>query len=125
MVEDLNERCRRRLRAAVRRPLAVCALLGWLIPAACSVFFAHKAATFVPKTDFDNWDRVFLEFGSDACVVGAAVWLLVSVLGLVVYLVMPARQEPGHCRRCRYDLTGNVSGVCPECGDAVPGGPQA
>ncbi len=25
----------------------------------------------------------------------------------------------GHCLNCRYDLTGNVSGVCPECGTAV------
>ena len=24
----------------------------------------------------------------------------------------------GCCRRCGYDLTGNVSGVCPECGSA-------
>ncbi len=24
----------------------------------------------------------------------------------------------GHCRRCGYDLTGNVSGKCPECGTA-------
>jgi hypothetical protein len=23
----------------------------------------------------------------------------------------------GHCPRCNYDLTGNVSGVCPECGN--------
>jgi hypothetical protein len=22
----------------------------------------------------------------------------------------------GHCRRCHYDLTANLSGVCPECG---------
>lgn len=26
---------------------------------------------------------------------------------------------PGHCQNCGYDLTGNVSGVCPECGTAV------
>ena len=25
------------------------------------------------------------------------------------------------CRRCRYNLTGNTSGVCPECGEAVAG----
>ena len=23
------------------------------------------------------------------------------------------------CRNCRYDLTGNESGVCPECGSPV------
>ena len=26
---------------------------------------------------------------------------------------------PGHCQKCGYNLTGNVSGVCPECGEAV------
>ena len=25
----------------------------------------------------------------------------------------------GHCKKCRYNLEGNVSGVCPECGTAV------
>jgi hypothetical protein len=30
------------------------------------------------------------------------------------------RQIPaGHCRKCGYNLTGNVSGVCPECGEPV------
>ena len=23
---------------------------------------------------------------------------------------------PGHCLKCGYNLTGNVSGICPECG---------
>jgi len=27
--------------------------------------------------------------------------------------------KPGHCQNCDYDLTGNVSGVCPECGEAI------
>ena len=26
------------------------------------------------------------------------------------------RSAGGQCARCGYDLTGNVSGVCPECG---------
>jgi len=30
------------------------------------------------------------------------------------------RQGPGICGKCQYDLTGNVSGVCPECGTPVP-----
>jgi hypothetical protein len=25
----------------------------------------------------------------------------------------------GHCRNCGYNLTGNVSGVCPECGERI------
>jgi len=30
------------------------------------------------------------------------------------------REDPTKCGRCEYDLTGNVSGVCPECGWAFP-----
>lgn len=29
------------------------------------------------------------------------------------------RIPPGHCRACSYDLTGNTSGTCPECGTAI------
>ena len=29
------------------------------------------------------------------------------------------RHPPGHCRNCGYDLTGNVTGVCSECGREV------
>ena len=29
------------------------------------------------------------------------------------------RIPPGHCQHCGYNLTGNVSGVCPECGRKV------
>ncbi len=29
------------------------------------------------------------------------------------------KHPPGHCPHCGYDLTGNESGVCPECGRAI------
>jgi hypothetical protein len=32
------------------------------------------------------------------------------------------RIPPGHCQKCGYNLTGNVSGACSECGMATPGG---
>jgi hypothetical protein len=32
-------------------------------------------------------------------------------------------QNPRHCGQCDYDLTGNVSGVCPECGWLIPAAP--
>ncbi|HXE54845.1 MAG TPA: hypothetical protein VN541_17625 [Tepidisphaeraceae bacterium] len=34
-------------------------------------------------------------------------------------LVRRTRVRLGHCIRCGYDLTGNISGVCPECGTPV------
>ena len=30
-----------------------------------------------------------------------------------------ARSRQGQCRKCGYNLTGNVSGTCPECGSRV------
>ncbi len=27
--------------------------------------------------------------------------------------------EDEYCRKCKYDLTGNQSGICPECGESV------
>jgi len=32
--------------------------------------------------------------------------------------------DTGHCGRCEYDLTGNVSGICPECGWVIPKTPM-
>ena len=29
------------------------------------------------------------------------------------------KPRPGHCQKCDYDLTGNVSGTCPECGNLI------
>lgn len=33
---------------------------------------------------------------------------------------LPAQR--GHCRRCGYNLKGNTSGVCPECGTMIAPG---
>ncbi len=30
------------------------------------------------------------------------------------------RIPPDRCQECGYDLTGNVSGKCPECGVPIP-----
>ena len=54
-------------------------------------------------------------------------WLFV-LLGLIyplyVFAVLPfvirgRRKRKGLCIHCAYDLTGNTSGVCPECGKGV------
>jgi hypothetical protein len=45
-------------------------------------------------------------------------WLLLALLAVPVAFVWrrDRRAKPGHCEHCGYNLTGNVSGVCPECG---------
>jgi hypothetical protein len=58
-------------------------------------------------------------------VANCAVWTGGGLLGYGVHQLWGAvrrrspRYKPGRCRSCGYDLTGNVSGVCPECGGAV------
>jgi hypothetical protein len=44
----------------------------------------------------------------------------VSVWTWLAYRRRRDRDRPGHCNACGYDLKGNVSGVCPECGAAIP-----
>ncbi len=45
-------------------------------------------------------------------------FLTVAIPTLLVWRVWPKPDKPGH-GRCSYDLTGNTSGVCPECGVEV------
>jgi hypothetical protein len=71
--------------------------------------------------------------GMLAVVVGAArhsLWLrYVVILGAnvvgwivlceVAFARLPKRIPTSCCQDCGYDLTGNVSGVCPECGTSI------
>lgn len=41
-----------------------------------------------------------------------------AALPLVRIIRHRRRPAPGYCPACGYDLTGNISGVCPECGTA-------
>lgn len=47
-------------------------------------------------------------------------YALLLVLSATLWWFLPVVYEtPGLCRRCGYDLTGNISGKCPECGSAI------
>ena len=52
--------------------------------------------------------------GGLACVIVGG-----PAITLAVWLVSRRRRQPGRCAGCNYDLTGNVSGVYPECGRKV------
>ena len=46
--------------------------------------------------------------------------LVVAIPTAILFYRDRRRIPPGHCEKCGYDLTGNVSGKCPECGDGIP-----
>ena len=53
----------------------------------------------------------------------APIWFVFAVFALYPTIVVIRRlrmvRREGCCRQCGYDLTGNQSGVCPECGKAI------
>ena len=68
---------------------------------------------------FESFIFVFLIFGSSIPFVIVFYWRI------RLYFILP-RFEPqviielGECQQCSYDLTGNTSGACPECGEEIP-----
>jgi hypothetical protein len=68
---------------------------------------------------------------ASACVVqwrtllaNAALWLVAGAILAYLRCWLGARQamrrgRAGRCAQCGYDLAGNVSGVCPECGATI------
>ena len=54
--------------------------------------------------------------------VSIPLWMPFLAIGIptaVMFFLDRRRIPPNHCRKCGYNLTGNVSGVCPECGTQV------
>lgn len=49
--------------------------------------------------------------------------ILAALLLPAFYLFYRDRRRirPGFCLRCGYNLTGNTSGVCSECGEKIAG----
>lgn len=82
--------------------IALVATTAWLV---------HPGATF-------TWRDIT----SNDMLVVAALMLLLSgaVLATEVQRKVQATDGPPTCDGCGYNLTGNVSGVCPECGRPIP-----
>jgi len=70
------------------------------------------------KTGDTTQTRYFVVEFASICVisVGGGLYLIAIAISRIWSF---RRRDEKHCVSCRYDLTGNVSGVCPECGSTV------
>lgn len=110
--------------------MSICAALWFgiamLIPAA-GIYRRRLAQIMVASATlaFLCWMADPSVHGIPSAIAGAWVPLL-AIAGFIVSIiaiVLPsrhARSAKGQCPACNYDLTGNVSGRCPECGEPTP-----
>ncbi|OWY72519.1 hypothetical protein B7486_06260 [cyanobacterium TDX16] len=74
-------------------------------------------------TDEQPIQKVFEAPIGQSIVFGIIVSVVATTFGLftrsLTVFVTDRRLRPGLCLNCGYDLTGNRSGICPECGAAV------
>ena len=68
-----------------------------------------------------DWPKFILTDGSPlpTAKLVLPLWTVLALSGLLTTLAWGGRARkhpPGHCQQCGYDLKGNVSGTCPECG---------
>lgn len=60
-----------------------------------------------------------IQYGGQTGYVAVPYWIIsVGALTFAAISCLPRRRHLGdRCSQCNYDLTGNVSGRCPECGN--------
>jgi hypothetical protein len=103
----------------------------WLILAA---LLGQAAGWFMLLNDDIGFNRPPLVFGRPASEmlaggIGALSILALGFTALTIFVIGPLvifdlifsakRSKQGCCASCGYNLTGNISGTCPECGSAV------
>jgi hypothetical protein len=81
---------------------------------------------------FDSGPDTQLNYVSRYVLVGVPYWFLVVAFSIpptarFLQFLRARKRDPDGCPTCGYNLTGNTSGTCPECGSAVPqlAGPEA
>jgi hypothetical protein len=73
--------------------------------------FVNSTLGWQPSYAFDRSGRVILDLWQPL--------LIMIVLTAIAWLANRFRFPVGHCQKCGYDLRGNLSGVCPECGTTI------
>ncbi len=75
-----------------------------------------------PRVDVvDRWNDPTVQYRHSALCI--PLWMPLLPLAICTGILWYRDRRPprGHCQRCGYDLAGNESGVCPECGEVVKG----
>jgi hypothetical protein len=70
------------------------------------------------RASLKSWDALFLEATDCATEVGRdrLISISPSAEGIEGIVTVWYWGKPEACVKCEYNLTGNVSGTCPECG---------
>lgn len=78
----------------------------------------RKFSGTVGNVDFDM-PRMLGEWVVIGSATGLGMVLVPPVLSLPAAILAHRRRKRGQCLSCGYSLTGNESGVCPECGRKI------
>ena len=102
----------------------VAVVLAVLIGIVAQLWLAYHAAFWAWVSATPNANLAVVRRNFYLCSVPCFA-IFIGQLGAIWFLIaLPRirrrrRRSKGECVRCGYDLTGNTSGVCPECGVEV------
>lgn len=84
----------------------------------------NEGGAYLDRHDLGQWGLESPNCGktSGGSFIMVPLWFVITFVAIpTAFLFYRDRRRilPGHCQKCAYDLTGNESGVCPECGTAI------
>ncbi len=89
----------------------------WLVSLALPLSLWLNYGLYTAFSDPSFGLAIVTELGHDSMVGQVIAANLPFAVVLAVAARHPRRcRKPGHCPRCGYNLTGNITGRCPECG---------
>ena len=72
----------------------------------------------IPNVWLEVWPRIARDSNGYMVACMQSWWVFLTIATVTGFLWWRNRSfPPGHCQKCGYNLTGNVSGVCSECGE--------